>query len=110
MGDYFLHAIQSRLGYLEHFKFSKFELTRGLLRDRNFWIPKTYAENLAENYGDDWQIPTKDYVVNVESPAIIDKTSASYTAICFLEIFNSVVSENKTRIARIVKHVKSAIS
>ena len=105
MGDYFLHAIQSRLGYLEHFKFSKFELTRGLLRDRNFWIPKTYAENLAENYGDDWQIPTKDYVVNVESPAIIDKTSASYTAICFLEIFNSVVSENKTRIARIVKQL-----
>lgn len=69
-GSYFLHGIDSRIGYTLNYKFSKFDLTVKNFIGMDFFIPSDYRKMLAENYGEKWEIPDPNYFVKLQSPAL----------------------------------------
>jgi hypothetical protein len=77
-GEYFLHGIQSRLGYTFHYKFSKFGLTDHKFLGSDFLIPDNYSKMLTENYGHDWREPNKNYFVNIQAPALQKKSGDTF--------------------------------
>jgi len=102
--NYFLHGIEYQDGFMQNFKFSKFDIvTHGFLNEK-FYIPKQWDIMLTENYGN-WKEPIKNYVVTVESPALVDKGSLKHKVIASLEVFKTIYNNlDQQRIARILTY------
>lgn len=94
--DHFLHGIDYKYGFTQNLRFSRFGLKEvDFLGDR-FWIPDNADQNLTENYGD-WRTPQSSYVVTVESPALLEPTSAKHQFMVLIELMRSIDSNKSVR-------------
>ena len=87
--DCYIHGIDSLFGYTQNFRFSKFKTSTVEFLDENVKIPDDYDLFLRENYGDQWKIPDKNYIVNLESPALTIKSGELYRFIAHLELLRA---------------------
>ncbi len=101
----FRHGIDSRLGYTQHFNFSKFKLIETEFLGEAFWIPDNFDQNLTENYGD-WKTPMPDYIVTLESPALEAKSGETFKLVANLELLR--IMGNKAGYKKAEKILKIA--
>jgi hypothetical protein len=108
-GDHFLHGINFNIGYLQNFRFSKFNLKEIEFLGEKFWIPDNSAQNLSENYGD-WQTPLPGYVVTVESPAICDIGGLPQQVSAHLAVLKEMAKKNRPheKIRRILDYCSTS--
>jgi hypothetical protein len=107
--DFFIHGIDFDLGFTQNYKFSKFNLKEVEFLNNTFYIPDNFDKNLNENYGD-WKKPDQDYIVTLESPAIISTNPIIRKLILHLELLKNVrldIKSNKTK--RIIKMAQGEI-
>lgn len=105
-GDHFLHGIDFDMGFTQNFRFSRFALMEIDFLGQHFWVPSDIDRNLRENYGD-WQNTIKDYVVTIESPAILEPESDSQLLLAYLEVLKAIVKRpSPQRIERIHRHIR----
>lgn len=106
-GDHYCHGIDFEYGYTENFRFSKFELHEVDFLGERFWVPSNIDQNLTENYGD-WKTPEKNYVVTVESPAIMDKGGQVHKLTAQLELIKTISQRMPAvRAERILKYFQA---
>jgi hypothetical protein len=106
-GDHFLHGIEYQDGFTQNFKFSKFNLIDWVFLNEKFYVPDNWDLMLSENYGL-WDQKIENYVVTVESPAIVDKGSLKHQMLASLEIFKTIYNDlNHKRVKRILDYSKT---
>lgn len=105
--DYLLHGINFDMGFVQNFKFSKFELEEVDFLGEKFFVPNDIDLNLTENYGD-WRIPATSYIVVVESPAILRENPDISQLLVYQEVLRTIIKDmNPMRIRRILSYLES---
>ena len=108
-GDHLRHGIDSLFGYTQNFQFPLFDLQRVEMMGGEINIPQDYDAFLTANYGPDWRTPDVDYVVNMESPALEQRSGETYAFIGYLEATRSVTKPAKlAKIKRLLSHDANA--
>jgi hypothetical protein len=97
--DHYIHGIDFDVGFTQNYKFSKFELAEVNFLGDTFYVPNDIDKNLSENYGD-WKTPDPDYVVTLESPALINKNDGTRELLIHLELLRNIkknINSQKTK-------------
>jgi len=104
--DHFIHGIDFDVGFTQNYKFSKFEPKSVNFLNEEFFVPSDIDKNLTENYGD-WKTPDVNYVVTIESPALIHSNADIKHLLIHLELLRNIRknirSEKTQKILNILK-------
>lgn len=100
-GDSLVTGVQGVFGYMQNFRFSKFELKEIEFIGTRFFAPSDIDKNLTENFGD-WKTPDPNYISHLQCPTTVNVGGEVYMLVCRLEMIQSVVNGKKVKVDRIV--------
>jgi hypothetical protein len=97
--DHFVHGIDFDVGFTQNYKFSKFNLQTINFLNHDFFAPSDIEKNLSENYGD-WKTPDTNYIVTIESPALMHTNEDIKHLLIHLELLRNIQKNLRSKKTR----------
>lgn len=101
VGDSLVTGVENEFGYLQKFKFSRFDVVPRRFGDLDVFVPSDVDRNLSENFGN-WREPDESYISHLQSPSVCELGDDIYMLVVRLKILSGIVAESAVQIARAI--------